>query len=229
MKYCTKCGKELMDEAVRCVGCGCLTSTAPVHRPAPAPVPAMIVQKRTNWIGWPIIGLALQVLLFILAFVRGTWLSKSISLHPLNGTMVSSSSFTFAQRAWMYPRALAVSCACIVLIAGAIFSIVFYARQCFSKYAQRGHIIIISAAAAELLAYIICLSCFPKGVFPCEDSIENRFIHQDGVLCKVISREYELGELCYIQLFLYLALIIISILGCVIKHKSQQRSPVAPQ
>ncbi|MBQ3135168.1 MAG: hypothetical protein IJB75_05095 [Oscillospiraceae bacterium] len=23
MKYCTKCGKELMDESVICVGCGC--------------------------------------------------------------------------------------------------------------------------------------------------------------------------------------------------------------
>lgn len=23
MKYCSKCGKELMDEAVICVGCGC--------------------------------------------------------------------------------------------------------------------------------------------------------------------------------------------------------------
>lgn len=23
MKYCTKCGKELMDESIICVGCGC--------------------------------------------------------------------------------------------------------------------------------------------------------------------------------------------------------------
>ena len=26
MKYCTHCGKELLDEAVICVGCGCATS-----------------------------------------------------------------------------------------------------------------------------------------------------------------------------------------------------------
>ena len=31
MKYCSKCGKEIMDEAVVCPGCGCATSveTAP--------------------------------------------------------------------------------------------------------------------------------------------------------------------------------------------------------
>ena len=29
MKYCSKCGKQLMDEAVVCIGCGCSVSTAP--------------------------------------------------------------------------------------------------------------------------------------------------------------------------------------------------------
>ena len=27
MKFCTKCGKELNDEAAICTGCGCLTGT----------------------------------------------------------------------------------------------------------------------------------------------------------------------------------------------------------
>lgn len=27
MKYCVKCGKELLDEAVFCTGCGCATGT----------------------------------------------------------------------------------------------------------------------------------------------------------------------------------------------------------
>ena len=27
MKYCTKCGKELIDEAVVCPGCGCAVAT----------------------------------------------------------------------------------------------------------------------------------------------------------------------------------------------------------
>ena len=29
MKYCTHCGKELLDEAVFCTGCGCSVETAP--------------------------------------------------------------------------------------------------------------------------------------------------------------------------------------------------------
>ena len=31
MKYCSKCGKELLDEAVICPGCGC--SVAPINTP----------------------------------------------------------------------------------------------------------------------------------------------------------------------------------------------------
>ena len=33
MKYCTKCGKELIDEAVVCTSCGCSTGTGSVARP----------------------------------------------------------------------------------------------------------------------------------------------------------------------------------------------------
>ena len=39
MKYCTKCGKELVDEAIVCVGCGCAVEpveVVPVEQPAPA-------------------------------------------------------------------------------------------------------------------------------------------------------------------------------------------------
>lgn len=37
MKYCIKCGKEIMDEAVVCPGCGCATKTesAPVKIAVP--------------------------------------------------------------------------------------------------------------------------------------------------------------------------------------------------
>ena len=30
MKFCSKCGKEIMDEAVICPGCGCAVSDSPV-------------------------------------------------------------------------------------------------------------------------------------------------------------------------------------------------------
>lgn len=32
MKYCSKCGKQLLDEAVVCVGCGCLVGEIPKSR-----------------------------------------------------------------------------------------------------------------------------------------------------------------------------------------------------
>ncbi len=34
MKYCTKCGKEIMDEAVICPGCGCPTAGTALQQSA---------------------------------------------------------------------------------------------------------------------------------------------------------------------------------------------------
>lgn len=36
MKYCTKCGTQLVDEAVFCTGCGCALESAQVAAPAVA-------------------------------------------------------------------------------------------------------------------------------------------------------------------------------------------------
>ncbi len=31
MKYCTKCGKQLLDDAIICVGCGCIVNPTPAQ------------------------------------------------------------------------------------------------------------------------------------------------------------------------------------------------------
>lgn len=36
MKYCAKCGQELMDEAVVCTACGCMVETEAAAEAAPA-------------------------------------------------------------------------------------------------------------------------------------------------------------------------------------------------
>ena len=67
MKYCSHCGKELLDEAVICVGCGCAVG----GNPAPS-IPGVAVDKNlllntlsqrlnTNGIIWLVIGI-LQIL-----------------------------------------------------------------------------------------------------------------------------------------------------------------------
>ena len=65
MKYCQKCGKELLDEAVICVGCGC--SIAPIVTEENAFVSEEeILEKAENVIAkskmFPIISLALWVI-----------------------------------------------------------------------------------------------------------------------------------------------------------------------
>lgn len=60
MKYCTKCGKELFDEAVICPGCGCPTEPMPVHVTSSTTFSHDLLVKlsermRTNGIIWIVI------------------------------------------------------------------------------------------------------------------------------------------------------------------------------
>ena len=67
MKFCTHCGKEILDEAVICVGCGCaVEGKAPQTAAATAPDMVTLLNTLsqriyTNAIIWLVIG-ALQVL-----------------------------------------------------------------------------------------------------------------------------------------------------------------------
>lgn len=58
MKYCTHCGKELLDEAVVCVGCGCPVAG---QQDQTALLNTLSQRVNTNGIIWLVIGI-LQVL-----------------------------------------------------------------------------------------------------------------------------------------------------------------------
>ena len=70
MKYCTHCGKELLDEAVICPGCGCptglvggqpQTATMPFAGDVRSLVNTLAQRVNTNAIIWLVIG-ALQII-----------------------------------------------------------------------------------------------------------------------------------------------------------------------
>ena len=60
--FCTKCGKELADDAIVCTGCGCLADSTPQAQPiANDPHVTQLSEKvKTNAIIWIVIG-ALQI------------------------------------------------------------------------------------------------------------------------------------------------------------------------
>ncbi len=58
MKYCTKCGKELFDEAVICPGCGCAQDNAPATS-----------EKDSKSFGWALLGFFVPVAGLILYII----------------------------------------------------------------------------------------------------------------------------------------------------------------
>ena len=69
MKFCTKCGKELFDEAVICPGCGCAVSAAPAQTKRADLIHKLTEKVKNNAIIWLVIGI-----LQVLAGVFGEWL-----------------------------------------------------------------------------------------------------------------------------------------------------------
>ena len=58
MKYCSKCGKELMDEAVVCPGCGCAQSGNAVQN-----------QQDSDNFGWACLGFCIPIVGLILYLI----------------------------------------------------------------------------------------------------------------------------------------------------------------
>lgn len=59
MKYCTKCGKEIMDDAVICTGCGCAQDTMPESKIVISANDASTVKYSLLGFFIPIVGLIL--------------------------------------------------------------------------------------------------------------------------------------------------------------------------
>lgn len=62
MKYCTHCGKELLDDAVICLGCGCACDGSKLGTVQPDLVAKLSEKVKTNGIIWLVIGIV-QILL----------------------------------------------------------------------------------------------------------------------------------------------------------------------
>ena len=77
MKYCTKCGKELFDEAVICPGCGC--STAPIPASATTSTNNLLTKLseriKINGIIWIVVA-ALQILIGL----SGAWFTLIVGV-----------------------------------------------------------------------------------------------------------------------------------------------------
>lgn len=61
MKYCTHCGKEIMDEAMICVGCGCAVQSNASVEKIPQIIEMLAQRLQTNAVIWLVIGI-LQIL-----------------------------------------------------------------------------------------------------------------------------------------------------------------------
>lgn len=78
MKYCSKCGKEIMEDAVICPGCGCSTGYIPVNPQNSQDLINELSNKiKTNGIIWIciaslqiILGLTVQWVLFIIGILN---------------------------------------------------------------------------------------------------------------------------------------------------------------
>ncbi len=77
MKYCSKCGKELFDEAVVCPGCGCAQGDMPTNF---AQQPQTFDNSSGSTFGWAVLGFFVPLAGLILYILwKQTYPSKAKS------------------------------------------------------------------------------------------------------------------------------------------------------
>lgn len=86
MKYCSKCGKEIADEAVICIGCGCAVDGKRVSAPDPMKMASNAASSAKTFLTTSIIVLVLGVLcwLFISMWIGAALLlvAELLALMP---------------------------------------------------------------------------------------------------------------------------------------------------
>ena len=129
MKYCSKCGNELMNEAVICTKCGCMVekinATAPTEKNN---LDSVCLDKETNssWIPFVFGILALvDAVLFMIQCFSYFWYFDAIGLSacPLLGIITSIKYFKCKNKT--YPI-LGLIFSCIAVVANLIVFIVSY-------------------------------------------------------------------------------------------------------
>lgn len=86
MKYCSHCGKELMDEAVVCTGCGCAVANISNI----TDVPSIVLNVLSFFL--PVVGL----ILFIAFYEKTPMKAKAIGKWALIGFVVNLVLILFA-------------------------------------------------------------------------------------------------------------------------------------
>lgn len=101
MKYCTKCGKQLFDEAVLCPGCGC--PVASNISAAPSVNTTALLKKlssrlNTNGIIWLVIG--------ILQILAGIWLNWCLVIIGILNIVSSVADLKYSKTVTSVPQGI---------------------------------------------------------------------------------------------------------------------------
>lgn len=120
MKYCAKCGNELMDEAVICTKCGCAVQQISTTAPAEKNKLISVSSDKNSVCSWiPLVFgiLALvDAVLFVLNYVAYLWYFDvaGISVYPLLGIITSIKYFKGENRTYSI-LGLIFSCVSVVI------------------------------------------------------------------------------------------------------------------
>ena len=95
MRFCTHCGKEIADEAVICMNCGCTTQNGNMYSPVQTTTPIIVEDTESDLARWAkICGI---VSFFVGWFVLGITaiVLACMSKEDTNGVMCSSAKTGF--------------------------------------------------------------------------------------------------------------------------------------
>lgn len=90
MKYCTKCGNQLLDEAVICPGCGCPAGSQPMLQTNENLLKTLSERYNINGVIWMVIG----VIQILLGLYLNQWLLIVAVLNIISGVQDMSYSKT---------------------------------------------------------------------------------------------------------------------------------------
>lgn len=234
MKFCSKCGKELMDEAVICIGCGCAVEITQsiVSEPSSMPTNAPTLQKPTykslSMIFQAILAAAAIVLLFFDGYMIYK-LSRSGTLHygigfkdDLDVTIsYYDKSFHTFTNADVFPTFLIILLISVPLLLSVLNY--FLASKQTINCQKRMYWTTFGCSAISLVYTIVFSLIYAHSVYPYTSQYTSYYTTKDFVKYEYLYEFENFSVLFYIEIAILVLMAVVALLDAIGKPILKQK------
>ena len=217
MKFCSKCGKELSNDATICMGCGCAVESLPMA--ATEPPQKVELQKPTYKSLSMIFQAILAALGIVFLFLEGFVEMRCAIYYKIYGSYIYDSSYHFTDNFNFFTDVISVIIAIVLISAPLILSVLnyFWGSKTTVNLQKTLNWLTFGGASASLVYMIV------RSLIGISSSEYTRSYTRYGIITQDRYTFSNFSVLFYIEIAILVLMVVIALLDAIGKPILKQK------